>query len=200
MMDKKMYIQVDLFMFAYIPDWYKKLDELADMAIQEPWKFKEQYGQFTNANTPILERYIKEIFRFLATAYNAATDQWEEQNVLHISRRNACFHTGLFTRDYKPIYAVFEPNKRSDSILKWHFNGFADENSSLLKYVAPLPKSPLSAMPNKPDHNPGWMIRMNVRHMLEDSDNQTRIPESLRRHSFFRCCLRQLLSWVEGER
>lgn len=184
MMEKKKYVQVDLFMFAYIPDWYKKLDELADMAMPEPWKFKEPYGQSANTNTPILERYIREIFRLLATAYNAATDQWEEQNALHISNRNACFNTGLFTRDYKPIYAVFEPNKRIDSILYWHFSGFADENSTLVKYIAPLPKSPLLFIPNKQRYNPGWMIRINARHILEDSDNQERIPEELRGISY----------------
>lgn len=99
---------------------------------------------------------------------------------MHISNRNACFNTGLFTRDYKPIYAVFEPNKRIDSTLYWHFNGFADENSTLLKYVAPLPKSPLLVIPNKPRYNPGWMIRINARHILEDLDKQQRIPEELR--------------------
>lgn len=67
-----------------------------------------------------MERYILETFGLLATAYNAATDQWEEQNALPISKQSACFHIGLFTRDYKPFYAIFEPNRRIDSNLAWH--------------------------------------------------------------------------------
>lgn len=131
-----------------------------------------------------MERYIRETFGLLATAYNAATDQWEEQNALHISKQSACFHIGLFTRDYKPFYAIFEPNRRIDSNLAWHFNGFADENSTLLKYISPLRKIPLMVMPPRPEFNPGWMIRANVRHILEDSDSQARIPEKLRGQRF----------------
>lgn len=179
-MDRKNYIQTDLFLFAYIPDWYEKLAELAEMAIEEPWKFKWAHYQTKNTQTPILERYIREIFRMQATAYNAATDQWEEQNALNLSRHSACFHTGLFTRNYKPIYACFEPNKKMDSTLEWHFQGFADDNSTLLKHSAPLPKSPLLGLHERPGFNPGWMIRTNVRHILEDSDNQQRIPEDMR--------------------
>lgn len=179
-MGKKSYIQTDLFLFAYMSDWYDKLAELADMTIQEPWRFRDAGYQTKNTQTPILERYIRETFRMQATAYNAATDQWEEQNAFHLSGRSACFHTGLFTRSYKPIYACFEPNKRMDSTLVWHFRGFGDDNSPLLKYAAPLPKNPLAFLPERPGFNPGWIIRVNVRHILEDSDNQQRIPAELR--------------------
>lgn len=32
-------ISTDLFEFAYVPDWYKQLDELAAMALPESWRF-----------------------------------------------------------------------------------------------------------------------------------------------------------------
>ena len=31
----------DLFDFAYVPDWYGQLEELAQMALPEPWKFRK---------------------------------------------------------------------------------------------------------------------------------------------------------------
>lgn len=179
-MVNKHYIQTDLFMFAYIPDWYDMLDRLTESIVQEPWRFKESLLQNKNSRTPILERYIREIFRMQATAYNAAGDMWEEQNAMHISGRSACFHTGLFTLNYKPVFACFEPNRRKDSTLMWHFKGFGDDNSPLLKHIAPLPKSPLLGVPDRSGYNPGWMIRINARHILEDTDNQCRIPEELR--------------------
>ena len=48
----------DLFDFAYIPDWYGQLDELAAMALPEPWQFKKPTYETKNQDTPILERYI----------------------------------------------------------------------------------------------------------------------------------------------
>lgn len=34
-------IPTDLFEFAYVPDWYGQLDELAAMALPESWRFKK---------------------------------------------------------------------------------------------------------------------------------------------------------------
>ena len=30
----------DLFSFAYVPGWYRQLDELAELARPEPWRFR----------------------------------------------------------------------------------------------------------------------------------------------------------------
>ena len=35
-----MILQPDLFSFAYVPDWYIQLDALAEMALPEPWRFR----------------------------------------------------------------------------------------------------------------------------------------------------------------
>lgn len=34
-------ILTDLFEFAYVPDWYGQLEELADMILPESWRFKK---------------------------------------------------------------------------------------------------------------------------------------------------------------
>ena len=34
-------IETDLFDFAYVPDWYRQLDELSKLALPEPWRFKK---------------------------------------------------------------------------------------------------------------------------------------------------------------
>lgn len=56
-------IPTDLFEFAYVPDWYGQLDELAEMAPPEPWRFRKPAVETRNTDTPILERYINMIFR-----------------------------------------------------------------------------------------------------------------------------------------
>ena len=184
-MSRKQYIQTELYSFACMPGWHERLDELAEMAVPEPWRFKEAHSECRNEKTPILDRYIREVFRMQATAFNAASDEWEEGGMFAIGSRCACFHTGLFTKAYKPIYACFEPNKRMDSTLMWYFKAFADDSSAVLKHVSPLPGSlihSLSAAGGR--YNPSWRIRMNFKHVLEDTDNIERIPEEMRRIKF----------------
>ena len=54
-----MILMPDLFSFAYVPNWYSQLDMLAEMALPEPWRFKNPIYLTKNPDTPILERYIR---------------------------------------------------------------------------------------------------------------------------------------------
>lgn len=44
----------DLFEFAYIPSWYLQLDELAELALPESWRFKNPDHILKNEDNPIL--------------------------------------------------------------------------------------------------------------------------------------------------
>lgn len=46
-------IPTDLFEFAYVPDWYGQLDELAEIALPEPWRFRKPAVETKNTDTPI---------------------------------------------------------------------------------------------------------------------------------------------------
>ena len=48
-------IYADLFSFAFVPNWYLQLDELAELALPEPWRFRQPIFESKNAYTPILE-------------------------------------------------------------------------------------------------------------------------------------------------
>ena len=137
----------DLFAFAYIPAWHVQLDALAAMALPESWRFKNPAYCSKNEDNPILERYIQSIFKKQAIDYDAEIDEVKKQQIFHFENEFCCFHTGLYTRSYKGIYACFGRNKKTDSLLKWYFKGFADENAPLLRYVTPLPEKPLYQMP-----------------------------------------------------
>lgn len=58
-----MILQPDLFSFAYVSDWYIQLDALAEMALPEPWRFRNPIYLTKNPDTPILERYIWLFYR-----------------------------------------------------------------------------------------------------------------------------------------
>ena len=128
-------IETDLFEFAYVPDWYGQLEQLAEMA-------------------------------------------------LPVENNCACFHTGLYTRQYQAIYACFERNKKKDTTLKWYFTGFCDAVSSKLRYVEPLPQKPyFPMMQNGVNFNPEWPIRVNAEHILSDTENRERLPKKLLQES-----------------
>lgn len=124
---RKHMIAPDLFEFAYVPDWYGHLAELERLALPESWKFRKPSRETKNADTPILERYIHTIFRKQVIDFNSESDPRKADSIFHLENECVCFHTGLYTRQYKGIYGYFERNNFSDSLRDWYFRGFCDE-------------------------------------------------------------------------
>lgn len=176
-----MILMPDLFSFAYVPNWYSQLDMLAEMALPEPWRFKNPIYLTKNPDTPILERYIHAIFKKQLIDYKDERNPSSAADYFHIKNEFCCFHTGLYTRRYKAIYACFDRNKKKDSLLEWFFRGFADELSPMLRHISPLPKKPSYYMTQYGvNYNPEWPIRVNVEHILGDAENLSRIPPEIR--------------------
>ena len=73
-------------------------------------------------------------------------------------------------------------NHKKTSMKDWYFRGFCDELSPFLKYVQPLPQMPSYYMAqNGAGFQPGWPIRVNVEHILGDTENLERIPAKIRK-------------------
>ncbi len=140
---RKQMIALDLFECAYVPDWYGHLAELERLALPESWKFRKPSRETKNADTPILERYIHTIFRKQAIDFNSESDQRKADSIFHLENECVCFHTGLYTSQYKGIYGYFERNNFSNSLRDWYFRGFCDELSPKLRYIEPLPQKPV---------------------------------------------------------
>lgn len=98
-----MILMPDLFSFAYVPNWYSQLDMLAEMALPEPWRFKNPIYLTKNPDTPILERYIHAIFKKQLIDYKDERNPSSAADYFHIENEFCCFHTGLYTRRYKAI-------------------------------------------------------------------------------------------------
>lgn len=171
----------DLFDFAYIPDWYEQLEILKQTALPEAWTFKKPQYAYKNQATPILERYIQHVFRRQAFCYNTAKERRQAGKYLFINDEFACFHTGLYNQRYKAIYGVFTQNRKPDSTFQWFFQGFLDEMSPFVMQVEPLPMKPEYDMAHCAQYNQGWNIRVNVEHILSDSENLERIPPKIRK-------------------
>lgn len=179
---RKQMIAPDLFEFAYVPDWYGHLAELERLALPESWKFRKPSRETKNADTPILERYIHTIFRKQVIDFNSESDPRKADSIFHLENECVCFHTGLYTPQYKGIYGYFEKNNFSDSLRDWYFRGFCDELSPKLRYIEPLPQKPVYHMAQSGiNFNPEWPIRVNVNHILGDEENLERIPAKIRK-------------------
>lgn len=146
---RKQMIAPDLFEFAYVPDWYGHLAELERLALPESWRFRKPSRETKNTETPILERYIHTIFRKQVIDFNSESDPRKADSIFHLENECVCFHTGLYTPQYKGIYGYFERNNFSDSLRDWYFRGFCDELSPKLRYIEPLPQKPVYHMHRK---------------------------------------------------
>ena len=167
--------------FAYMGSYYDRLDELAALALPEPWKYRRNQECYKNQQTPILGYYMSSVYYKLAMDYQYALTPEEAGRALYINSERCCFHTGLYTRNYKAIYAYYERNLRTDSPWYWVLQGFQEEASAKLKYVNPLPMRPMSGLYELGmAYDPDWPIRVRVEHILEDAENLERIPEKLR--------------------
>lgn len=173
---RKHMIAPDLFEFAYVPDWYGHLAELERLALLESWKFRKPSRGTKNTDTSILERYIHTIFRKQVIDFNSESDPRKADSIFHLENECVCFHTGLYTRQYKGIYVYFERNNFSASLRDWYFRGFCDEMSPKLRYIEPLPQKPVYHMAQSGiNFNPEWPIRVNVNHILGDEENLERM-------------------------
>ncbi len=173
-------ILTNLFDFAYIPTWYEQLHDLSEMAIPEPWSFKRPAFQSVNDETPILERYIHQVFSKLAIDYNNAPPE-ELNRIMYIRNEFCCFHTGLFTESYQPIYMCFDRNKKQDTLKPWYFKGFVTQDSPRLRYIHPLPLKPSFPTDSATAfYQPDWDIRVHTNHILKDDENRMRLPAQIR--------------------
>ena len=67
-------------------------------------------------------------------------------------------------------------------MLEWYFRGFCDELSPWLRYIQPLPLKPSYYTAKRgAGFNPDWPIRVNVEHILGDTENLERIPAKIRK-------------------
>ena len=170
----------DLFSFAYIPAWFEQLYELSQLTAPEPWRFSQPTYETQNDQTPILERYINQVFRKQAVEYNYAQSE-EADHAFYIRNEFSCFHIGLYTSGFKAIYMCFERNKKRDTLRQWYFKCFATESSPVLKYVNPLTmRHTYPILQRMAYYDPEWEIRVNADHILGDAENVARLPESIR--------------------
>ena len=143
-------------------DYNAKINDLATLS-PEQWSFK-------NANdNSILKNYLKYTFNKLC-----------EENKFIEEKNYAIFNTGLFTDYYEQIYAYLEPNKKREQ-KKWYLKQFGTEYDMGNYNINELPdRANYFEKPELLVFDAKCKININFKHILNDSENVERLPESIR--------------------
>ena len=171
-------ITEDLFSFAYCFDFPTSLKQLSEMAIPEPWQFLDPQYEYSNVDTPILERYIRNIFRHQAICANHCADPAERSGYFFLRGMLACIHTGLVTPQLEGIYALFELNRKGNTKCDWILTGFYPASSPRLRCIPVLPSAPRFYSESRGFH-PEWDVCINFAHILQEPRNNSRLPSSI---------------------
>ena len=152
-----------LFSFAYMQYMDANIQELAELAEPEDWKYR---NTISDHELPVLYNYIQETYKRLS-----------EEGKIEISTDGqfACFNTGLVTPNQEPIFASFEVN-REQNRAPWFFKGWFRKGEWELNKFSYLPEmAHYFEDPTVLVFDTRKELRVNVEHIIED--NKTRFPE-----------------------
>jgi len=156
---------MDLFEYAWVADFYSKVNDLKELAMDEDWDYKKH----PTGKNPILSNYIKHTFIKLY-----------EENKVYEQGGYAVFNAGLVTDFQEEIFALFQTNKRKGSRQKWYFIGWRKQSDRDLLKFSHLPDC-ANYFDNSSDliYDTKLELRSNVNHIIED--NIGRFPEPLQK-------------------
>lgn len=122
----------NLFTWAYVGYMPNVLSELASLAVDEHWEFKNTPHD-PDQPLPILYGYLIHTFGRLFL---------EQKVCVNESASLAAFNTGLVDPRYEPIHALFAPN--SDPRAPWQLSGFCipgegTDGQNLVRHFSPIP-------------------------------------------------------------
>ncbi len=151
--------------FAFMPKFKENIKELAELAEEEDWSYKNSPS---DSNYPILENYIRHTYKRIAEEKKVALSKNEDM---------ICFDTGLITRKQaEPIYILFTVNKLTEIKCYWHFHKFARKGEADMRYFARLPEMAYYFdTPSKLVFDAKKELVVNIEHIIED--NKDRFPE-----------------------
>lgn len=165
--------KLHLSQYAFLPDYTTHIESLFQLARPERWDYTS-----TPQDRPhkILVNYINHTFKRLWDLNFKHPDG----NYFYKSDQFFCFNTGLFTKNFEPIFALFQPNEDGYRA-KWKLLGFFKKSARELRSIGCLPER-ASFFDDFRDliFDTRMEIRINIDHILDDENNRARIPEQYR--------------------
>jgi len=153
-----------LFDYAFIRrDMGSVLDELKNLAVEESW----EYVNTPNIrNLPILNNFIHHTFCRI-----------KDENKIVEENNYSAFNTGLVTLNQQEIFMLFK--KRSDG--NRFFVEFCTESNANMGRFATLPsRASYFSDPAELLFDPRLELRVNIDHIVDDTENFARFPPAIR--------------------
>lgn len=162
-----------IFQFAYLPDYGQKIEALISLARPERWDYVHDHQDFSHQ---ILRNYVNHTFMRLCEL----NKKDPTAGYIHENDTEFCFDTGLFTKNFEPIYAFFLLNDSRYS-QKWALKGFYKKSERELRKIAQLPLR-ATYFDDFEDliYDTRIDLRINIDHILDDERNKERIPNMYR--------------------
>ena len=162
-----------IYQFAYLPNYQQKIEDLVQLARKERWDYLNDKQSMPHQ---ILVNYINHTFMRLVELQADHPDK----NYVFQDENTFCFDTGLFTKNFEPIYALFIPNNPKKK-QKWKLKGFYKKSAYELRGIGQLPDR-ASYFDDFEDliYDTRLDLRVNIDHILDDEENKKRIPEKYR--------------------
>lgn len=163
--------------FGFFMNFYGALNALEKLAATEDWSYSKTDPDRRNKNNPILENYIHHTFKRLRDEYLAANDI-DKNKIIYIDEKIACFNTGLYTKNYNRIYAVFQPALKESDRKPFTFLGFEQQASGKLASIKELPRrANYFSSITELIYDSSYELRANIEHILDE--NISRFPPEL---------------------
>lgn len=172
-------IPTGLFEFASVSNWAAMLYQLSQLALPESWRFKNPSREYKYPETAILENYINTVFSLRATEYNTRTDI-DPDRIMYLHNGVCFFHTGLYSRNYKGIFAYFEHQHNPVYRTDWCLKGFMSETAPVFAKIARMPEHREIESRYMLPFDPALKIKVNIDHIVYKAENAQRLPESIR--------------------
>lgn len=176
-------VDFELYKFAYLgtPEAFsKKLNILKNLAMPEVWDWQNQNSETAEQENSILRNYIHYTFNKINEEFKSAKDEKEKQRKISTSEQHACFNTGLFTRNYAPIFMFFSKNKNVGK-QPWFFEGFFSSSVPQdLRDLCLPERANYFAKPDELIYDYHFPIYADVDHIFKEGRNFERFPEHIR--------------------
>lgn len=150
---------INVYNYMYWGNYNQRIQELANMALEETWNFKGR------TDYSILKNYLKYTFNKIQ----------EEGNILK-EKSYFIFNTGLFDKYYNQIYVRAIEDSSQDSGKR--FKDFCTKYELLLDGIVNAPqRANYFSNPDELVFDWHYKINVNFKHILEDEENRKRLPQ-----------------------
>ncbi len=152
---------MNLFEFAWFPNFAQSIQELKELAMYEKW----DYTSSPTGKNPILSNYVHHTFKKVYS-----------ENKIEVEDGFCCFNTGLATDNQEEIFGYLQKNKKPGTDIPYYFKGWRKSSDRDLSKFSKLAEvATYITEPKDLIYDVALELRVNIDHIIQD--NRDRFPQ-----------------------